>query len=60
MLDLDHLGAEPSEELGGERQRLHLLGRQDADALERFAEPGRIAVGDVAEPHGGPLAGVTV
>src|SRR5438270_7517647 len=33
-LDLDHVGAETSELLGGVRQGLHLLGSQHPDALE--------------------------
>ena len=38
MLDLDDLGAEPGEHLGRVRQRLHLLGREHAHAVERLAE----------------------
>ena len=51
-LDLDHLGAEPPEELGGVGQRLHLLEGEHADAVERLAPVRRFRVDDVAEFHG--------
>ena len=37
VLDLHDLGAEPGEQLRRVRQRLHLLGREDAHAVERLA-----------------------
>ena len=50
-LDLDHLGAEPAQQLGGEGQRLHLLEGEDADAVERLAPARRVGVDDVAQLH---------
>ena len=41
VLDLDDLGAEARQELGGEGQRLHLLERQDPDAVERLSRSVR-------------------
>jgi hypothetical protein len=38
MLDLYDVGAEPREHLRGVRERLHLLGREHAHAVERLAE----------------------
>ncbi len=37
VLDLDDVGAQAGEQLGGVGQRLHLLGGQDAHAVERLA-----------------------
>ena len=37
--DLHHVGPEPRQELGGKRQRLHLLEGQDADADQRPSRP---------------------
>ena len=51
VLDLHDLGAEAGEQLGRVRERLHLLGREHPDAVERLAERLRVGVGDVAEPH---------
>ena len=51
VLDLDDLGAEAGEQLGGVGQRLHLLGGEDAHAVERLPVAGRRRVGDVAELH---------
>jgi hypothetical protein len=42
VLDLHHLGAEPREQLRRERQRLHLLDREDAYAREGAGALGRI------------------
>ena len=50
-LDLDHLGAEPTEQLGGKGEGLHLLEGEDADAVERLAPLCRVGVGDVAQLH---------
>ena len=38
--DLHHVGAEPGQQLGRVRQRLHLLERQDAYTVERLATAG--------------------
>ena len=51
-LDLDHLGAEAPQQLGGVGERLHLLEGQDADAGQRLAPVRRFRVDDVAQPHG--------
>jgi hypothetical protein len=37
VLHLDDLGAETGQQLRGEGQCLHLLGGEDAHAVERFA-----------------------
>ncbi len=50
-LDLDDVGTEAAEQLGGEGKRLHLLEGEDADAVERLAPVGRVGVDDVAELH---------
>jgi hypothetical protein len=51
VLDLDDVGAEARQQLGGVGERLHLLRGQDADAVERPPELRRIAVHHVAELH---------
>ena len=51
VLDLHHLGAEPAEQHRGVRQRLHLLHREDAHAVERLAVVLRAGVGDVTDLH---------
>jgi hypothetical protein len=51
VLDLDHLGAETGQELGGERQRLHLFQGQHPHPVERLAQAGGFLVGDVAHLH---------
>ena len=51
VLDLDHVGAEAGEQLGGVGEGLHLLGGQDADAVERLAVVGGAGVRDVSELH---------
>ena len=51
MLDLHHLGAEAPEQHRGERQRLHLLHREDAYAVERLAVALCVGVGDVSDLH---------
>ena len=51
-LDLDHLGAEATQQLGGVGERLHLLEGEDAHAVERLAPPRRLRVDDVTELHG--------
>ncbi len=43
VLDLDHVGAEPGQQLGGERQGLHLLDRQDPNAGERCVHRPNLA-----------------
>ncbi len=50
-LDLDDVGAEAAEQLGGEGKRLHLLEGEHADPVERLAPAGRVGVDDVAELH---------
>ena len=52
VLDLDHLGAEPAEQHRGVGQRLHLLDREDAHAVERLAVVLRPGVADVTNLHG--------
>ena len=52
VLDLHDLGAQPGEQLGGERERLHLLGGEDAHPVERPLRRGGAGVGDVSEAHG--------
>jgi hypothetical protein len=51
VLDLDHVGAEAGQELGGVGQRLHLLGGQDAHAVEGPPVRGCVAVDHVSELH---------
>ena len=51
VLDLDHVGAESGQQLGGERERLHLLGGEDAHTVERLAVGEGVGVPDVAELH---------
>ncbi len=50
-LDLDHVGTEAAEQLGGVGQRLHLLEGQDPDAVEWLAPVRRLGIDDVAELH---------
>jgi hypothetical protein len=52
MLDLYHLRAEAGHQLGPERQRLHLLGREHPHALERLPVPLGVGVCYFAELHG--------
>src|SRR5690348_12927475 len=51
MLDLDDLGAETGQELRPPGQGLHLLDRQDADAVEWLAVAGGAGVGGVSQSH---------
>jgi hypothetical protein len=53
MLDLHHVGAQVREQLGGERQRLHLLDREHAHTPSR----GRA---ETALAHGAPRSDRTV
>ena len=53
VLDLDHLGAEAGQQLGGVGERLHLLDGEDAHAVERLAPRGGFGVGGLPEAHGG-------
>ena len=56
-LDLDHVGAEPGQELRGEGQRLHLFERQHPDADQR---PGRAAGPKAQRPAGSRLDIISV
>ena len=51
MLDLDHVGPEAGEELGGERQGRHLFRREHPDPGQRPRSVGGLLVGEVAESH---------
>ena len=51
VLDLDHVGTESGQQLGGERERLHLLGGEDAHAVQRLAVEDGVGVPDFAELH---------
>ena len=51
-LDLDHLGPEAPQQLGGVGEGLHLLEGEDADAGERLAPVRRLRIDDVAQLHG--------
>ena len=51
MLDLHHVRAEASEQLGGVRQRLHLLRREHAHPVERLAVLLCTLVRNVAQLH---------
>ncbi len=53
VLDLDHLGTEARQQLGRVGECLHLLRREDPDAIERLAELLRVGVRDVTESHVG-------
>jgi hypothetical protein len=52
VLDLHDLGAQAPQELGGERQGLHLFCREHAHTVEWFSERECGFVGYVAELHG--------
>ena len=51
-LDLDDIGAEPGEELGGERERLELLEREHPNPVERPGIPQGRVVARLSKPHG--------
>jgi hypothetical protein len=52
MLDLDDFCAEVGHQLGRIREGLHLLGREDPDAVERFPPGLSFRVSDLADSHG--------
>ena len=56
VLHLDHLGAEPGQELGGVGQRLHLLEGQHPHPVERLAVAHCALVGDVTQLHACPCS----
>ena len=56
MLDADHFSTESRHELRGERQRLLLLQRQDAHAVQRLAECLALRMSDVPYPHAASLS----
>ncbi len=51
VLDLDHLGTEAAEQLGGVRESLHLLRRQHPDAVQRLALVRPLAGDDLTQSH---------
>ncbi len=51
VLDLDDVGAQPGQQLGGEGERLHLLEGEHADTVERLAVGRRRFVGHFAQSH---------
>ncbi len=59
VLDLHDVGAEAGQQLRRVRQRLHLLGREHAHAVERLAVLRRVLVRHVAESHRRSLPGVS-
>ena len=54
-LHLHDVGAEPGEQLRRVGERLHLLEREDADAVERLAVLRRVLVRHLTEPHVHPF-----
>ena len=51
VLDLDHLGPQATQELGGVGQGLHLLGRQHPDALEGLSVVGSLPGNHLTQSH---------
>ena len=56
-LDLDHIGTQSGQQLGGVGECLHLLECEDAHAIEGLAVLDGIGVGDRSEFHGADPTG---